>query len=183
MGLKSIVENNKAVIKFIAVFFGSYIILALLYQAYLKYVPSENYHPDYITEQVAYQSYYLIDALGYETYIVKHPEVSSMLIAVKEKYLVRVIEGCNSVSVIILFLSFILAFWKGLKPTLIFIFIGGLLIYVFNVTRIALLTLGLYFYPEYGDLLHDILFPLFIYGLVFLLWIFWVRNYKKQQAS
>ncbi|MBS3738798.1 exosortase family protein XrtF [Mesohalobacter halotolerans] len=183
MGLKHIIKKNKAVIKFLLVFFGSYLILALLYQAYLKYCPSEEFYPDYITHQVAHQSYKLIDVLGYETYIVKHPDNPSMLLAIKDQYVARIIEGCNSVSVIILFLSFILAFSKGFKETIFFIFIGGLLIYALNLVRIVLLTLGLYFYPQYGDFMHEILFPLFIYGVVFLLWLYWVNKYKKHKAK
>lgn len=183
MGLKRIIKKNKAVVKFLLVFFGSYLILALLYQAYLKYFPSDQFYPDYITHQVAQQSHALIKTLGYEAYIVKHPSNPSMLLAVKDEYVARIIEGCNSVSVIILFLSFVLAFSKGFKETSIFILIGGLLIYSLNLIRIVLLTLGLYFYPQYGDFMHEILFPLFIYGVVFLLWLYWVNKYKKGKAK
>ncbi len=179
MKIKSVLRKNKAVIKFLLVFFGSYIILTLAYQAYLKYYTSEKFYPDYVTHQVAKQSYHLIDMLGYETYIAKHPRKPSMVIAVKDKYVASIIEGCNGLSVIILFLSFILAFSKGFKKTSIFIISGILLIYVLNLIRIVLITLGLYFYPEYKELLHEVLFPLFIYGVVFLLWVYWVRNYKK----
>ena len=165
------------------VFFGTYIILALLYQAYIKYVTWENYYPDYVTHKVAEQSYHVIDFLGYETYINKNSKLPQMQLWVKEKPVVRIIEGCNSISVIILFLSFIVAFNKGFKKTFLFILFGSLLIYALNVIRIALLTLGLYFYPEYGDFLHDILFPLFIYGVVFSLWLYWVKSYKKSPSK
>lgn len=179
MGLKSIIKNNEAVIKFLGLFFGGYIILTLVYQAYLKYLPLENYYPDYITHKVAEQSYEVIKLMGYATFITKDPESPSMLIGINNDYVVRIIEGCNSVSVIILFASFILAFWKTAKSTLIYIFAGCVIIYVINFFRIALLTIALYSYPEYNDLLHDILFPLFIYGVVFLLWLYWIKNYKK----
>jgi exosortase family protein XrtF len=59
------------------------------------------------------------------------------------------------------------------------------LIFILNIFRIALLTIGLYKYPEYGTFLHDILFPLVIYGVVFLLWILWVIRFslnKKQNG-
>lgn len=63
-----------------------------------------------------------------------------------------------------------------------FIFSGGVLIYVLNVLRVALITIGIFHYPEHTDLLHEILFPLFIYGVVFLLWIVWVKQYQKPNA-
>lgn len=183
MNLKTIIQKNKAVIKFLLFFFGTYIVFALLYQAYLKYVTWENYFPDYVTHKVAEQSYQVIDFLGYETYINKSAKLPQMQLWVKEKPVVRIIEGCNSISVIILFLAFIVAFHKGFKKTLFFILFGSILIYVLNIIRIALLTLGLYYYPEYRDLLHDIIFPLFIYGVVFLLWLYWIKNYKKIPAK
>lgn len=179
MGLKAVIQDNKAVIRFLGLFFGSYIVLTLVYQAYLKYLPSESYFPDFITHQVAEQSFQVIKFLGYNTFITKDPNSPSMLIGIENDYIVRIIEGCNSISVIILFIAFILAFWKGPKATLVYIFIGGLLIYLFNVLRVALLTLGLHHYPDYNDLLHNILFPLIIYGFVFLLWLLWIKNYKK----
>ena len=179
MGLKSVVQNNKAVIKFLALFFGSYVVLTIIYQAYLNYLPSEDYYPDYITHHVAIQSYEVIKLLGYNTYFIKDPNTSCILIGIDNAYISRVIEGCNSISVIILFLSFILAFWKGAKATLVYILIGSIIIYFFNVIRISLITLGIHLYPEYRDLLHDIFFPLFIYGIVFLLWIYWIKSYKK----
>jgi exosortase family protein XrtF len=52
------------------------------------------------------------------------------------------------------------------------------LIFILNIFRIALLTKGLYKYPEYGTFLHDILFPLVIYGVVFVLWIIWVLKFS-----
>jgi exosortase family protein XrtF len=183
MSLISTIKKNKAVLKFLLVFFGTYIILALLYQAYIKYVTWENYYPDYVTHKVAEQSYHVIDFLGYETYINKNSKLPQMQLWIKDKPVVRIIEGCNGISVIILFLSFIVAFNKGFKKTLLFILFGSVLIYALNVIRIALLTLGLYFYHEYSDFLHDILFPLFIYGVVFLLWVYWVKNYKKSPSE
>ena len=52
------------------------------------------------------------------------------------------------------------------------------MIFILNIFRIALLTAGLYKYPEYGAFLHDILFPLVIYGVVFVLWIVWVIKFS-----
>ncbi len=106
-----------------------------------------------------------------------------MVIAINNENVVRVIEGCNSISVIILFLSFVLAFFRGLSSTLVFILIGAVTIYILNIIRVALLVLGLYFYKDYGDFLHDILFPLFIYGVVLLLWLIWIKKYKNETSQ
>lgn len=173
-----IFKKNKAVIKFLGIFFGTYIVLTLGYQFYLDNADSEVYFPEPITHIVALQTESLVNFFGYETKMIPSHFDPSMRLGIDGKYLVRVVEGCNAVSVIILFLSFILAFKKDWKTTLLFIFAGSVLIYVFNVLRIALLTIGIYEIPKYQELMHGTLFPIFIYGFVFLLWIFWIRNYK-----
>jgi len=174
-------KKNKAPLKFLLIFFGSYAILTLCYQLYLSYLSSPEYYPDYFTHIVANQTEQLIAAFGYETYIAPTPNDESMAIAIGQKYVVRVIEGCNSISVLILFLSFILAFHSKWKPTLLYILGGCSIIYVLNVLRVALITIGIHEIPEHKDMLHDIFFPLFIYGVVFLLWVLWVRYYQKRQ--
>ncbi|WP_322962782.1 exosortase family protein XrtF [Psychroflexus curvus] len=173
-----IFKKNKAVIKFLGVFFGAYIVLTLVYQFYLDSVVSEVYFPEPITHIVALQTESLISFFGYETKTIPSHYDPSMLLGLNGEYVVRIVEGCNAVSVIILFLCFILAFKKDWKSTLLFIFAGSVLIYAFNVLRIALLTIGIYEIPEHKELMHGTLFPLFIYGFVFLLWILWIRNYK-----
>lgn len=159
-------------------FFGTYIVLSLVYQFYLDHASSYDYYPEPITHIVSLHTESLISIFGYETKMIPNAGDPSMLLGLNGKYLVRVVEGCNAVSVIILFLSFILAFKKDWKSTLLFILAGSVLIYAFNVLRIALLTIGIYEIPEHKELMHGTLFPLFIYGFVFLLWILWIRNYK-----
>lgn len=173
-----ILKKNKAVIKFLGIFFGAYVILSLAYQFYLNHASSLDYYPEPITHIVSIHTESLVNFLGYETKMIPHPNDPSMLLGLNGQYLVRIVEGCNAMSVIILFLSFILAFKKDWKSTLLFIFAGSVLIYVFNILRIALLTIGIYKVPEYKELMHGTLFPLFIYGFVFLLWIIWIKNYK-----
>ena len=179
--MKAFLKKNKAVLKFLLLFFGSYAVLTLCYQLYLTYLSSPEYYPDYFTHVVAQQTRQLIAAFGYETYIAPTPYDESMSIAIGQNYIVRVIEGCNSISVLILFLAFILAFHADWKSTFLYILAGCALIYVLNVFRVALITIGIHEIPQHKDLLHDVFFPLFIYGVVFLLWIVWVRYYQKKK--
>ena len=175
-----IFKKNKAVIKFLGVFFGTYILLTIAYQLYLDYAPDQPYFPEIITHMVALQTESLISFFGYETNSIPSHFDPSMRIGINGGYLIRVVEGCNAISVIILFLSFILAFKKDFKSTVLFIFAGSIIIYSLNVLRIALLIIGIYEIPEYQEFMHGTLFPAFIYGLVFLLWIVWIKNYKPK---
>lgn len=150
---------------------------------FLKYGASETYYPDIITHTVAKQSEAVINALGYNMNVVPSKVEPAMNLMIGETVLARVVEGCNAVSVMLLFMAFMLAFFEGKKRTLLFILGGVALIYGMNVLRIALLTIGIYEYPEYTELLHGTIFPAVIYGTVFLLWLGWIRSYKKHPTS
>jgi len=65
-----------------------------------------------------------------------------------------------------------------LKQTILFIVIGSLIIHILNIVRIALLCIALYNYPDYEHILHGVVFPLIIYGVVFLLWVIWVNKFS-----
>jgi hypothetical protein len=41
-----------------------------------------------------------------------------------------------------------------------------------------LLVVLMYHFPDYKEFLHGVLFPLLIYGTVFLLWIIWVNKFS-----
>lgn len=99
---------------------------------------------------------------------------------VNGEFVARIIEGCNAASIIILFVSFMLAFSGSIKTTFLFTLVGAVIIYITNILRIALMSIGIYELPQYAHFLHAIAFPLVIYGVVFLLWVLWIIIYTKQ---
>ncbi|MGS2725075.1 exosortase family protein XrtF [Psychroserpens sp. BH13MA-6] len=177
--MKALLLKYKSVIKFILTFLSVYMVLTIAYKLYLDMSEDSIYYPDYITNLVARQSQLLIETFGYDAQIIPHEEEPSMKLLVNSKFVARVVEGCNSVSVIILFLSFIVAFAGKFRMTFFYILSGSVLIYTINLIRIAILSIGLYNYPWRRDLLHTVIFPMIIYGMVFLLWMFWVNRFSK----
>ncbi len=145
---------------------------------YLSQFDVAKYEVDVISQKVAHQTVGLINVFGGKAEAFPNEFESSEKIIFNGKYVARIIEGCNAVSVIILFAAFIFAFSNGFKRTFLFIFTGGIIIYALNIARIALLAYFLYHYPEYEELLHGTIFPLFIYGVVFLLWVLWVTKFS-----
>lgn len=175
--MKTLIIKYKSVINFILTFLLVYAALSLTYKLYLDLSKEGDYYPDYITNLTARQSQSLLEAVGYNAEIIPHDEEASMKLILNAKYVARVIEGCNSVSVIILFISFVFAFSGHWKPTAIYVLAGSVLIYAVNLIRIVVLSIGLYHYPWRREVLHSIIFPLIIYGMVFLLWMFWVNRF------
>jgi len=167
-------QQYKPFLLFLGKFFLSYLVLTVLYQGYLSSFGDDVV--DGITTNVAF--------LTQKIARVFNVDISTQLDAVQYqiiyhgKYLARIIEGCNAISIIILFIAFIVAFSGKLKVTLLFIFGGSVLIYILNIFRIIFLTILVYHFPHQEHLLHGVLFPLIIYGIVFLLWIIWVNKFS-----
>ncbi len=165
------------------IFLGSYIVLSVFYDWYLDISPFKNFYPDFFTYLVSKQSASVIDFLGYPARIITYKNGPAIHLLINNRFMASIVEGCNSLSVLILFVSFILAFFAKFKPTFFYILAGTVIIYVMNLVRIAILTIGIYEYPQYTVILHSIVFPLMIYGTVFFLWIFWVRLYTNITAG
>ena len=149
----------------------------MLYKYYLNSYEATDL--DGITKMVSNSTDWLLKLFNYDVSVVKYPQKPWTKVILNGVYLADIIEGCNAVSVMILFVSFVAAFSGKLKETTLFIILGVLSIYVLNVIRIAFLTVLLFYFPKQNHLLHGVIFPLIIYGYVFILWIFWINRFSK----
>jgi len=175
------VKNNKLIVIFLIKFFGTYALLFFLYSSFLNKTQEigVEYTCDPITGVVANQTAYLLNKVGYDAGVFQHPDEVSMVLGINNVNIARVIEGCNSISVIILFISFIVAFSGNFIITALYILFGSLIIYTVNILRIVIISIAMYEYPEYQESLHTIVFPTIIYGITFILWFVWVNQFTK----
>ena len=176
--MNTIITKNKPVIKFLAIFLSSYTLLSVIYYLFLNNASS----PDFFSESVSEQTINLLNLIGYETNSTTNSTNGFINLFVKGKNIAGISEGCNAISIMILFIAFIFSFTKKLKPTLLFSLLGLIIIYIMNILRIVILIICLYHYPEYSSPLHNYVFPAMIYGVVFLLWMYWVNSFKKKQS-
>lgn len=177
--MKAIFIQYKPFFLFLGRFLLVYLSLLLVYKIYLNRFDFVQNEPDSMTVLVAEQSNGLMIFFGYESRIEPNPsEPSINLYHGPNNYYVRVIEGCNAVSVMILFAAFCFAFSAYFLRTLIYVLIGFVLIHFLNVFRIALIVVLSIKYPQWYTALHDIVFPLFIYGVVFILWCLWLFKFS-----
>lgn len=176
--MQNLWKTYRPFITFLGVFLGTYLVLSVFYSFYLSSFSDLKNQTDGFTILVSTQSEWLLRLLGYEASMVYHDGESWARLILEGKYTARIVEGCNALSVMILFVSFVLAFKGSRKNTLWFIPVGLLIIHLLNIVRIALFSLALRFYPIYREALHDIVFPLVIYGVVFILWVIWVQKFS-----
>ncbi len=176
--MKNTISQYKPFFIFLIKFLLFYVVFAFVYKAYLGQYDVEKNEVDYFTKAVAHQTKQFMLVFTDDAQSIKHSEEPSIKIFYKQKYVARVIEGCNAISVMILFAAFVFAFSILWKKTVLYILFGIVLLHILNVIRIAFLSFALYYYPNYQELLHETIFPLFIYGVVFILWILWVTKYS-----
>lgn len=176
--MKNLLQQYKPFLFFLGKFILSYLVLTVFYQVYLNKFDAKNAEVDTFTQSVAAQSAAVLSWFDSQSYTMPHLTEPTVKLFYKGKYISRIIEGCNAISVIILFIAFVVAFTGKLKNTIFFIAAGVILVHILNIGRIALLCVGLYHFPQYEHLMHGVIFPLVIYGVVFLLWVIWVNKYS-----
>ena len=181
--LKSYYFKYKPFLTFVFKFFVIYIALSWIYGLYINQFDQATFEPDGVTRIVSKQTKALVNFFGETAEITRHEHEPSYKFSVNGKYVARIVEGCNAVSVMILFVAFVVAFKGKLKHTLLFIIGGILIIHILNIIRIALLTLAMFYYPQYQDFLHGTVFPLVIYSVVFILWVIWVNKFSVYARS
>lgn len=177
--MKKYLIRYKPFLQFLGKFLLTYLVLTFIYQSYLSQFDYGEFEVDGFTQLVSKQTKDAMLFFNCEANIAPNTNEPAINLFYKQRHMARIIEGCNGLSVIILFISFVVAFSGKTRATILFIIGGSLLIHVLNVFRIVLLSILMFYFPEYEHVLHGVLFPLFIYGVVFLLWIIWVNKFSK----
>ena len=154
-------------------FLGIWLLLFLLYQWYLNQFSGNI---DGFTKIISDQSAFLLNFTGYETVTKDFPSHETVQFYINGKVATRMVEGCNAVSVMIMFLAFVFAFYKGVK-TFYFAFAGIVLLYILNLFRIYVLNVIVVDFPVLTKHAHDYFFPAIIYGGVVILWLIWINKF------
>lgn len=174
-------SDFKPVLKILLRFILIYMVLVFAYQYYLNHFESTGLDP--VSKWIADQSTAVHKWMGYPSQMVDgKPEQQTSWFYVDGKYTSRMVEGCNAVSIMILFLAFIFAFYKGTK-TFMYAIGGIVFLHVMNVLRIAGLNILILEKPEYTKIGHDYFFPAIIYGSVVLLWLIWIKFFAIKHVG
>ncbi|WP_338407447.1 exosortase family protein XrtF [uncultured Flavobacterium sp.] len=176
--MKKYFITYKPFLLFLGKFLLTYLLLTFIYESYLGQFNVQKFEVDDLTELVAKQAKDVLLVFNQDAFIVPNTREPAVNFFFNEKQMARIIEGCNALSVIILFSSFIIAFSGKARTTILYIIGGSLLIHILNVIRISALCVLMYYFPKQQHFLHGVVFPLFIYGVVFLLWIIWANKFS-----
>ncbi len=180
-------KEYNPLIFFLIKFFITYFLITLSYDFYLKktqIVNEGNSQTDFYTKEVAKEASGLYSLMfGRAAHVRQNPNQPYEDFFVGSKKIARINEGCNAVSVMIIMISFIIAFGTKVIPTLLYTLISLVLVHIVNIFRISILSEILFLQSSYTKLAHDVLFPGIIYGSVILICIVWIKFFifKKEK--
>ncbi|KUJ51557.1 exosortase family protein XrtF [Chryseobacterium sp. JAH] len=173
-------KDFKPVLGILLRFIIIYVVLLLAYQFYLNSFSALGLDP--FSRMIVEHVMFLQNKLNFPTLLYDDVANEQVYYYVKNKYVTRMVEGCNAISVMILFLSFVFAFFKGTK-TFVFAVAGLVALYAMNVLRIVGLNIVTRDYPQYNKIAHDYLFPAVIYGSVVILWLIWIKFFALKNEN
>lgn len=173
-------KDFKPVLGILLRFIIIYVVLLFAYQYYLNSFKIQGLDP--FSRIIADHVMIIQNKLNYPTLLYDDVANEQVYFYVKKEYVTRMVEGCNAISVMILFISFVFAFFKGTK-TFVFAAAGLLALYIMNVLRIAGLNIVTRDYPQYNKIAHDYIFPAVIYGSVVILWLIWIKFFALKNEN
>lgn len=174
-------DDFKPVLKILLRFIILYVVMVLGYQFYLNGFKNSGLDP--FSTWVMRQVDFLQNSLGYPSQMVEGKlEDETTWFFVSGKYVSRMVEGCNAVSVMILFLAFVFAFYERIR-TFVFGALGLVFLHIMNVLRIVGLNIVIVEVPDYSKIVHDYFFPAIIYGSVVVLWLIWIKFYALKNPA
>lgn len=182
-------KEYKGIIFFLLRFVITYVVLSVAYGEYIHQYDSQNPPgTDGFTTLVAKQTARVSALFGYASEVhsndhlnyAEAQEKTFDSVYLDEQYAISVEEGCNGLSIMILFAAFIIGYWGRWKSMLWFIPAGLVFIHLSNLLRLLLLgilsiqeeTAAFHFFHKFG-------FTAIIYGAVFILWVLWVKKFSK----
>ncbi len=111
--------------------------------------------------------------------LLNYPAWVESYLLVGENYSILMARGCLGFNTMMLFTLLVYTTGKSSRTMWIFILIGLIILNLANITRFVLLFIHLQNHRQYALAMdvHD-MYNYIIYGIVFVLWIFWFEKYS-----
>ena len=92
----------------------------------------------------------------------------------------RIVWACTPLKQAFIWLCIMLATIGDWRSKAWFIPFGWVCIFAFNTIRITAITMFIEFHPEWFNVLHTYIFKYLFYGMMFLLWVWYVERIRKR---
>ncbi len=164
---------NSPIVRFIAKALGFFVIWYFLYELWLL---PDGTLDEWVSLNIIGISSGILDFFGYDVYTVNR------IIGIGEAGGIKIVDGCNGIAAMGLFIGFILAYPGDWKNRISFCIVGIGVIYLVNIIRIIILAVTQQNWPAFFDFTHDYSTTAIFYIVIFLLWMVWV-NYSEMDIE
>lgn len=177
-------NSNKPVILFLIKAAALFVLWQVLYYGWLT--TGTNLEM-WLTSHTAAASTQVLRWLGYEATFQDFPgeigEQSYSLVRMGGKPLLSIADSCNALTLIVLFIGFIVAYPGNWIYKLLFIGVGSLVIFAINVIRALVLILNYMHNQATFEFNHKYTFTIIVYLCVFYFWMLWANHYSKKRLK
>lgn len=163
--------QNK-LIRFFVAAGALYLVWYLVYELLLK--PYTQVDAKIISFIIT-QAEFILKGIGYTTYRAIE-EDNMQLLGIDGAHPVWIGAGCNALTLFAFFSLFVIAFPGPVKKKLWFIPLGLIIIHMANLIRVISLALLNFYAPDKLAFNHSYTFTIIVYGIIFALWMYWVRS-------
>lgn len=160
------------VVKFIVKALSIFVVWYLIYELWLL---PDGRLDEWLSLNIIGTSAGILKAFGADIFTVNR------IIGIGEYPGIQVVDGCNGISAIGLFIGFILAYPGDWKSRISFSIVGVGVIYLVNIVRITVLVITQKEWPQFFDFTHDYSTTAIFYIVIFILWMVWV-NFAEQEG-
>lgn len=172
-----IFQEFKPAFLFVGKFLGLYLVGNILYGIYIE---SFDNRVDSLTYEVTEQTAGFLGWCGEDVTVQQSTQRPTVSLLNSSQKVISVFEGCNGVNVMIVFVSFMIAFGGPGKALYLYTFLGLVLIHLVNIGRVSLLYYTAKEYRDYFYYLHKYFFTAILYGVVFMMWAFWIYKFNMR---
>jgi exosortase family protein XrtF len=167
--------KNK-ITRFFVLAFVLYLSWYLLYELFIK---PNTLIDEKLISLIITNATFILKLFGLTVYQ-RLEDKNMQLIGIDGAHPIWIGSPCNALTLFMFFALFVIAFPGNVKKKLWFIPLGIVIIHFANVLRIICLAAINYVAPQYIEFNHTYTFTLFVYGIIFLLWMWWVKVALKE---
>lgn len=129
----------------------------------------------FMAKHVAHMTEFVLRSLGFV--VTLNPD---NILSYKNGNSVQIIWACTGLKQAYIFLC-IIAFNRGpWQKKLVFIPLGFLAIYIFNIFRIAFIAASIENHPDWFEFLHLYAFKYTFYLIIFAMWVIWEEKFATK---
>jgi exosortase family protein XrtF len=163
-------KELRPIIIFLVSSFAFYLCWDFVYFAFIEKSSTSLW----LTKHVAQSAVFFLQLFDVNTQMA----TEKVIILVNNQPCVTIRHYCNASEFFGLFFCMVLTFPAAWKHKLWFVVLGILSIHLLNIFRVAMLALNQYYYPQYLDVNHKYIFVFIVYGLIFVMWVFWIQKFS-----